>query len=161
MPDSTMNYNNAISTSFKLEIEGLEDFTYFVQRTSMPQVECSAIPVPFQKWQVKLPDNVIVYEDLVVEFLVDEDFVNYDALFKWLLRARDANSPLIAECFKEISLFRLSSNKVPIAEIVFHDAFPTTLSDIPLQSNTSTADPLTCTVRFSYQTFNINPLQKA
>lgn len=150
----TFNRNPALGTSFKLEIPGEEQLNYFVQKTSLPSVSMNGIDTPYRNNQGALPSNRIDYEPVSMEFIVDEDYDNYDSIRMWMHRIEKNNRPLIQE-LSDISLFLTSSNKRINKKVVFYSAFPVYLTEIPLESATSDANLSTCTVIFRFQYFEI------
>lgn len=150
----SFNRNPALGTSFKLEIPGAEQFNYFIQKTSLPSVSMNGIDTPYRNNQGALPSNRIDYEPVSMEFLVDEDYDNYDSIRMWMHRIEKNNRPLIQELV-DISLFLTSSNKIINKKVIFYGAFPVYLTEIPLESSTSDADPVNCTVIFRFQYFEI------
>lgn len=154
MDSKTFNRNPALGTSFKLEVPGLEQLNYFVQKTSLPSVSMNGIDTPYKNNQGALPSNRIDYEPVSFEFIVDEDYDNYDAIRQWMHRIERNNRPLIQE-LADISLFLTNSNKRINKKVVFYSAFPVYLTEIPLESSTSDTDPVSCTVIFRFQYFEI------
>jgi len=150
----TFNRNSALGTSFKLEIPGMEQLNYFVQSTSLPSVSMNGIDSPYKNNQGALPSNRIDYEPVSFEFMVDEDYDNYDSLRLWMHRIERNNRPLIQE-LADISLFLTSSNKLINKKVVFYGAFPVYLTEIPLASDTDDANPVKCTAIFRFQYFEI------
>lgn len=156
------NYNAAINTSFKFFIDKSPELTYFVQNVVFPNVSVNAQYHGIRNNIAKIPGNVVNYSDLILTFLVDEDFNNYDTLYAWLLESRDAtdSGPKIKKMMSDISLFRLNSNKVTIAEIKYKDAFPVDIGTFSYVTNGSDPDVLVCDVTFAFQTFEIQKRKK-
>jgi hypothetical protein len=55
-----------------------------------------------------------------------------------------------------ITVFALDSEENVQMEFVFHDAFPTSLSAIPLDVSVSTMEPVVITATFDYTYYDIN-----
>lgn len=154
MTAKNFNRNPALGTSFKLEIPSAEQMNYFVQKTSLPSVSMNGIDTPYRNNQGTLPSNRIDYEPVSFDFIVDEDYDNYDSIRQWMHRIEKNNRPLIEE-LEDISLFILSSNKLIKKKVVFYSAFPVYLTEIPLDSAVSDASVSNCTVIFRFQYFEI------
>lgn len=151
------NYNNAINTAFQFYTNRSPELTYFVQGVTLPNVSVNAQLHGYRNNTVKIPGNVVNYGDLILTFLIDENFSNYDFLYDWLIESRDAahSQDKIRNMMSDLTLFRLNSNKVKIAEIKYKDAFPVDLGSVSYMTNSTDPDVLVCDVTFSYQTFEI------
>jgi hypothetical protein len=75
------NRNQALGTSFKLDIPGLEAFNYFVQETEIPSISMAGVSVPYQSYQTNVPSNRLEFDELPVQFLIDEEYGNWTALY--------------------------------------------------------------------------------
>lgn len=151
MTEPVLNYNNAINTSFYLEIPGFETLNYFVQSCELPGLMLTGIRTDFRNWQVVLQGNKVEYDPLNLSFIVDENFKNHQMLHLWMLRIQHGDSSLISDEMKDISLHLLSSNKTENRKVNFYKAFPTMLSPLPLNSDTSDTSPIVCTCTFAFQ----------
>ena len=72
-----INYNNALSTSFKFVIDIIPSLTYFAQSVTIPTLTVDSIETKIRNYRAKLPDNHMVMDDLMLQFLVDEDYYNF------------------------------------------------------------------------------------
>lgn len=149
-----INYNQALSSSFRLVIPGLEEVNYFVQNTELPSINFSGIRTDYKNFAGNLPNNKIEYDPLNATFLVDEDYANHQALHLWMHQIRHGDKPLIQE-MKDITLHLTTSTKNTGRAAIFRGAHPIMLTAIPLESSTTDAMPAVCTVGFQYQYYEI------
>lgn len=149
------NFDDALTTSFVFKFLKSPSLSYSTQSVSFPGVSVGQIPINHQNYKGYLPDNVIEYEDLTISFIVDEHFKNYNFLYKRMLENKFAQSADIATVFDELHVFRLSSNKQVISDVVFNMAFCTNLSGFEYNSGVTDDDAILCTATFKYQTFDI------
>lgn len=153
------NFDDAHQTNFVLKLEKSPELSYNTQNVTFPSVSVSSIETPYRNAKAYLPDNVVQYDPLTITFVVDEDFKNYNYLFKEMLSyagKKDTNE--IKKVFDTIHIFRLNNDKVPIADIAFIDGFCTDLSSVEYSVNVSDDDIIVCTATFRYQTFEIREL---
>ena len=159
MDECLLNFNDALQTSFVFKMAKSPLLTYSTQNVTFPSISVNDIPVNYKNYNGYVPSNTIQYEPLNLSFVVDENFINYDYLYKQLLiYSQKPQSGNISEVFDELHVFRLNSAKKPIADIVFHNTFCTNLSSIDYNTNSSTDDMIICNATFRYQTFDIIPL---
>lgn len=149
------NFDDALNTNFVFKFTKCPQLTYNIQSVTFPSVTIGEIHTPWQNHKGYFPDNVLEYDSLVVNFLVAENFADYDYIFKRMKECQTPNEDTIRENFDDLHVFRLDSNKEPIFDIVFKDAFCTNLGSLDYMSNVSDADGLFCVATFRYQTFEI------
>lgn len=153
-----INYNNALSTSFKFVIDVIPSLTYFAQSVTIPTLTVDSIETKIRNYRAKLPDNHMVMDDLMLQFLVDEDYYNYDQLRLWMLKcvkAKDDDDGTLNELLSDIYISRLDSNKKEIAKFVFKGAFPSMLGSLNLANNVADADIVMSDITFGYQSYEI------
>lgn len=154
------NYNQALSTSFKLEIPGASSFNYFVQITSLPSLNAAGVETPYKNHQGVVPSNRIDYDPLNVNLLVDEDYENWDYLRLWMHKAAgyayntSTREPPISEEMKDIDLHILNSNKQSIKIVRFFGAFPVMLGELSLETSVTDPQPIISSVVFRYQYYD-------
>ena len=160
------NLNPLSPNGFQFSIQKLPELTYFAQQVSIPGISLpnTFFNTPFS--QVKVAGDVLTYESLNVEFLVDEKMSNYLALYDWIIAMGfpenydqyiswqgKFNSPFLSEIaknFSDATLTILGSNNVPIQTITFVDLIPTNLSQISLTTTSTDVNYITCTATFEY-----------
>ena len=73
------------SSQFRFLITKLPTVEYFVTSVNLPQISLSGeaeINTPFK--EISLGGDTVIYEDLSVEFLVDEDLKNWLEVYEWI-----------------------------------------------------------------------------
>ena len=154
MTSKQINRNPAFNTSFKLEIPGFEALNYFVQSTELPGVTMNGVDAPYQNWGTNVPSNRIEFDPINFNFIIDEDFKNYESLFEWMVKTT-MTEPVVPEMMRNITLHITNSSKVHKMSMRFHKAYPTMLAAIPLETGVTDAIPLICSATFRYQYFEI------
>ena len=148
------NRNLALGTSFKLDIPGMEEMNYFVQSTGLPSISMGGVDTPYQNHQTNVPSNRIEFDPLNINFLVDEDLANYESLFRWMVETT-MTEPVVPNQMRNITLHFTNSSKLHKLAIRFHKAYPTMMSELPLDSSVNDAQPIVCSATFRYQYFEI------
>lgn len=148
------NRNPALGTSFKLEIPGFEEINYFVQTTEIPGLTMSGVDTPYQQYGTNVPSNRIEFDPLNLTMLVDEEYRNYESIYAWMVNLI-RTEPVVPTQLKNITLHITNSSKNSIMGIRYHQAYPTMMAAIPLESSTTDAQPIVCALTFRYQFFEI------
>ena len=149
MPEDVQNYNIAITTNFKLEVPGERTYNYFVQSFSLPGVVMDGIQTDHQNWQAFMPGNQIMYADLQVQIILDEDYLNWTNFHDWVFSFKDED--VWYNLTKDIKLHILNANKNQEIIFTFVHAFPTNIGAIDLTSAAVGAEPIIFPVEFKYQ----------
>lgn len=152
----TRNSNRIISDSVQFSIYGLV----------VPQVSIPDIKAPYAGQTVKVTSYVRPpYEPLEVDFMVDNMFNNYWAIYQWLNLFNDDrtgiyNSPLprdtgSLEKYKTtISVYGLDEFDKKVIKFDFHSAFPISLGGIKY----SDRDPGEMQSSFKYAFHQFEPI---
>lgn len=147
-----MNRNQALGTSFRLEIPGFDEVNYFVTSVELPSISMMGVDTPYQQFGLSVPSNRIEYDAININFLVDEDFINYDKLRLWMHAIRETE-PVLTQ-IKDCTLHVLNSNKGGVAGVKFVGCYPTMISAVPFETGVVEAMPIVCTVTMRYQFFD-------
>jgi len=115
------------------------------------------------------PGDTLQYGDLPIQFLVDEDMINYTLIHNWMtglgfpesceqflnLTTDDElnRDPLLQ--FSDATLGILNSNYNVIANIKFWDLFPTSLSTIEFTASDTDINYVTANVTFKYLYYQV------
>lgn len=157
MANRRYNRNPANQTNFKLEIPGLEEMNYFIQSTNIPGLTMSGVATPYRNNQTSVPSNRIEYDEVAMNFIVEENYTNHTQIRLWMHAFQMGKDP-IWSVTKNINLFILDSNKQPKLKVVFYNAYPTNLGGISLDSAVNSPDVISTSVSFRYQYYDIDPV---
>jgi hypothetical protein len=165
---SNLNFLNPLN--FKFQIKKTPTVNYFIQNVNIPGLSLQQVNTsnPF----VKIPygGDHIQFDDIMINFKVDEDLKNYLELYNWI---KNMGFPDNFDQYKtladkpktdgeglvsDISLIVISSARNPIFEILFKDAFPVSLSSLIFDSTRPDIEYLECACTFKYTSFDINPI---
>lgn len=151
-------YNQALGSSFRLVIPGMEEINYFVQNTELPGMNFMGIRTDYKNNYGNVPNNKIEYDMLNLTFLVDENYTNHTLIHQWFRDLAFGKKPILQE-LKDISLHITTSTKTQNRIITYYGAHPVMMTPVSLESGTSDSMPLTCTVSFMYQYYDNKPME--
>ena len=156
--------NPMMNTAFRFIMAKVPLMTYFCQRVNLPSLNLEGVeqPTRFGARLYKAGDGYN-YEDLSVEFIVDEDMKNWLEIYEWL---RSCGSITDAKEFKnreqhttDAELVILNSAYKAIKSVSFHDIIPTSISSIQFDSTTTETEPIIATATFKFSSYEINSIQ--
>jgi len=160
------NINPLSPTGFRLDIEKLPTVSYFCQEATIPDVSISSIAMPTPLSSIQIPDTIINYGDLVVNFLVDEDMDNYTALYNWIkglgfptdhseyttfINSNQQPGKLeLSKNYSDGTLHILSSSNNVVRSLKFVDLFPISVASLQFGSNLTDVQYLQGNAIFRY-----------
>lgn len=167
LTNTPTNKNFLSPLGFKFQIKKAPHVNYFIQSASVPSLTLgeTALPSPFVR--MPIAGDHIQFTPFTIVFKVDEGLKNYLELFRWIQAIGfpdrfDQYASLTTALngsgegvYSDITLTILSSAMNPIHEVVFKNAFPTSLSELVFTTTLQDVDYLEASATFSYQSFDI------
>ena len=169
--------NNYLATNyFKLEITRLPLVTYHCQSVNLPSLSLTpAEQHTSLGTTVKWIGGRYNWEDLTVNFIVDEDMKNWIEVFEWMeqiaimtdvkntLNYSIPNKPTgqLQDYYSNARLAITNSSYKPKLQVNIVDMFPITLSGIQFNSTNTDNEPVVASVTFAYMYYNIDRLTSA
>jgi hypothetical protein len=159
------NLNPLSPNGFQFSIQKLPELTYFAQQVSLPSINLPNVSVntPFSTMQ--MAGDLLTFEPLSIDFLVDESMANYLAISDWMLsmgfpenyeqyisylNKDDTSFSKLSNNHSDATLQILGSNNLPIQTITFVDLVPTFLGNMSFVSTSTDVNYITCTATFEY-----------
>tara|TARA_Y100000593_G_scaffold54218_1_gene101377 strand:+ start:10223 stop:10735 length:513 start_codon:yes stop_codon:yes gene_type:complete len=160
LPD---NYNLLSPVSFKFQINKTPMLNYFCQGASIPGLTLgeTARVTPFVDYA--MPGDKVTFDDLTISFLVDEDLANYTEIVNWIKNLGNTEDPKtqyntltdnddkVSDCTLTLLTNNMNANK----NIIFLDCWPSSLSELTLETMADSIEPLSASATFKYRDFNI------
>ena len=163
MPSDTtiaQNLNILNNNNFHFEIKELPMVSLFAQQFSIPGISLGRVLVPTPLVDYNIPGEKIEFEDLVINFLVDENLKNFIEVFNCMTAL---GFPQSSDQFKKMKehgtpftemsdiILTVTSNKFNAhSRVHFVDCFPTDLNPVDFTNTDVTVTPITCTAIFAY-----------
>ena len=172
------NRNFLSPIGFKFTIDRMRGVEFFCQSASIPSISLGSADTSTRLNKIKNPGDELQYEDLFLRFLVDENMKNWYQVHDWM---REIATPYSTKEFKynrgdiksvnkrestydlasannqwrcDCSLFILSSNYRVVSEIVFRDAWPSSLSTLNFDAAVPDINYFTAEVSLKYNYYD-------
>jgi hypothetical protein len=159
---------NYLSPSgFDLSIDLLPNTEFFCQGISIPELAGTppGLGSPLRQ-MYNLPDQIL-YGDLQIDFIVDENMNNYTEVLTWL---EAIGAPKSSDQYKnwketvgkfttDVSVIIQNSKKNPNIKFTFFDAFPTSISGLELTVTGGDVTPVICNLGMRYESFEIERIE--
>ena len=175
------NRNFLSPTGFKFTLTRTPKVTFFCNQANIPDLNLGVAVQPTYLKDLDTPGDKIVFGDLSLRFLVDENLENYMEIQNWirglgypekLSQFRDFEeeglmqgnySKDLQNIYSDGTLQVLTSNQIANFQVSFKDLFPYSLSTLVFDSTDTDIQYFTADVSFKYTIYNIvdlggNPL---
>lgn len=150
---------------FQFQLVKYPKVSFFCQTANVPGITL-AVATQSTRWNaIPHPGDEISFEDLQIEFIVDENLVNYTTIHNWV---RKLGHPYSSEDIQELPgdnledktysdgiLFILDSNFNKKFKVVFEDLFPVNIGALNFQSNAENVQYFTVSTSFKYTKYKI------
>lgn len=151
-----INYNNAITTSYIMDVVRYPELSFQCQSINVPDVTLDPITTQFQDVRAKIPANVLNWSGLTATMVLDEDLLVYELLYNWMVDARHKKLPNI---MNDIRITSTDSNKISNFSFVFEGAWVSNITGFSYFSALDTSNPITIDVIFEFQNLKIERLK--
>jgi hypothetical protein len=145
----------------------LPELKFFCQEVNLPDLTAPAAEYGTPMVSVPVPGDKLSFGELSVTFMVDEDMSNFIAVHNWMIglgfpESHEQYANFIGSQSDDISytpalsgysdgiLQILNSSNTAIRSINFVDLFPTSLSQLTMQSTTSETSYIMAQASFRY-----------
>ena len=170
------NRNFLAPTGFKFSLKRCPSAAFFCNQANIPSLDLGIAQQTSYLKDLDIPGDKIVFGDLNLRFLVDEDLFNYMEIQNWIrgLGYPEKLSQLkdLAEegkvksrfgqagenIYSDATLQILSNNLVPKFQVMFKDVFPYSLSTISFDATDTDIDYFTAEVSFKYTIYNMQDM---
>ena len=170
------NRNFLAPTGFKFSLKMCPSAAFFCNQANIPSLDLGIAQQTSYLKDLDIPGDKIVFGDLNLRFLVDEDLFNYMEIQNWIrgLGYPEKLSQLkdLAEegkvksrfgqagenIYSDATLQILSNNLVPKFQVMFKDVFPYSLSTISFDATDTDIDYFTAEVSFKYTIYDMQDM---
>jgi hypothetical protein len=165
LPDNTKlsNFNYLTTNYFQIAISRAPTVSFFAQEVTCPSISMvEAIQPTAVSTAIPIPGNSYTFMPLNVKFTLDEELKAWQEIYHWITTIANykstANTVAYHDRFSDITLKITNSAYKGKFEIVFRNAFPISLSEIPFSVTAADNVPLTATATFKYAYYDFRVL---
>ena len=170
---SVCNTDILQSAKFLFSIPRLTTTQFFCQRANIPGISTQNTLQATPFVDLPIPGDKIFYEDLSIEFLLDEELKSWISIHNWMTgiafpKEFDQYKNLAEQSrysknvkypqYADAELITLSSNNVRKVKIHFVDMFPVQLSGFDMDVRIGSEKTMTATASFKYKRYEILPI---
>lgn len=155
---SKFNLSRVQNAVFTIEME--KDISYFLTSFNLPGLSIGTIPLanPFKE-HVE-PGGTLIYEELSVTCLVNENFDNWKSSIEWLKTASTGFTFSTTNEGKMVrrsgSIVLLTNNGNRFGDIGIINMFPINISSVDFDMQNAEPTPLTFTMTLQFESYKVN-----
>ena len=172
------NRNFLAPTGFELVLNRAPKVAFFSNAANVPGITLGEATQPTYLKDIPVPGDKIIFDDLNLRFLVDEDLKNFMEIQNWL---RGLGYPESVQEFRDLeksgtipvrdyvqsgqdiysdgTLQILSSNFVSKFNVNFRDLFPVSLTTLTFDATDTDIEYFTADASFKYTSYNLTNLK--
>ncbi len=176
-PGTPIENRNFLSpTGFKFALKRSPAAAFFCNQANIPSLDLGVAQQTSYLKDIDIPGDKIVFGDLSLRFLVDEDLFNYMEIQNWIrglgypeklsqlkdlsedgkIKSRFGQSG--ENIYSDATLQILSNNLVPKFQVMFKDVFPYSLSTITFDATDTDIEYFTADVSFKYTIYDMQDM---
>jgi hypothetical protein len=151
------NRNYLSPLGFQLKLELFEGVDFFCQSAGIPEINMpfTEVPTRFRNFPVT-PGGGVTYGDLLVQFIVDEDLVNYKSIHEWIKKNGGSEEHSNDEIEFSQGQLHITTSNFNINHIIdFNRLFPISLTGLTMDATQTDTQYFTAQVAFKYTDFII------
>ena len=170
------NRNFLAPTGFKLVVNRSPKVAFFSNAANLPGITLGEATQPTYLKDIPTPGDKIVFDDLNIRFMVDEDLKNYMELQNWIrglgypetlkeiydLQEEDKDINIkdkqAMNIYSDGTLTVLGSSNTAIFKVVFSDLWPYSLTTLQFDATDTDVNYFTADVGFKYTIYNITDI---
>ena len=163
------NRNFLAPVGFKFSLSKFPKVDFFCNSARIPEITLGTAIQPSYLKEIDIPGEKLIYGDLSIRFLVDEQLENYVAVHNWLTGLGFPETPQqfidkttdrdglrdFQEQFCDGSLHILNSNYNDVAIVKFRDIFPTSITSLDFDATETDINYFTAEATFKYVIYSI------
>ena len=177
LPTQPENRNFLAPTGFRFQVNRAPSVAFFGNRVNIPAMTMGVANFNNYLNNIPLPGTNIEFEDLSLDFLVDEDLQNYMEIQNWIrgigfpeslqeiYRWQNQDEAIISQpygtqlnLYSDGTLTVLDSQQNAKFKVNFENLFPINLSTLDFDAKQTDLEYFTATVTFKYTIYNIEPI---
>ena len=163
------NRNFLAPVGFKFSLSKFPKVDFFCNSARIPEITLGTAIQPSYLKEIDIPGEKLIYGDLSIRFLVDEQLENYVAVHNWLTGLGFPETPQqfidkttdrdglrdFQEQFCDGCLHILNSNYNDVAIVKFKDIFPTSITSLDFDATETDINYFTAEATFKYVIYSI------
>lgn len=143
----TCNIDLATNVSARLQLNKFKDIEFMTQDLNMPGMSVVFPTIQGPRHKTQMPPQAIIYEPLVLTYLLYEDLSNYQTIVDWMQESITSKQE---DVYTDGTLFILGAQRTIKRKVAFYGLFPAGISNVNYTTREDRPKYQTATVTFEY-----------
>lgn len=151
------NLSNNYKSNVLFIIDKIETQMFWCKEYILPGVQMTPQEIDYSPHSIKKPTNKFTYDDLPLNFFVDENLTVYQEIYNWLMLFENGSYTEADDIVTaQLLLFDTSLTRV-IKRALFYDLFPINLGQLDFRNERNDEENI-LQIQFSYSNWELkNP----
>ena len=145
------NFLSPVGFNFKIDQINFANLEYFCTSVTFPGISLTEVQLPYRGVNLAQTGDRMIFDDLAIRFNITENMENYLELFNWMHNI--INKPDAEDYKYDASLLIMSSHNNMVKTVKFQEIFPTALSTVEFNAQSTDVEYLQADVSFRYTLF--------
>lgn len=159
--EKTYNHNFLQNNNFQFSLDRIPNTTFRVIACDIPSITIAPAQAGYPGASQYFPGNTTEFEELTLDFLVDENLDNYEELYNWITQQRYCSdfvptNDIDRKMVSDGNLVTLTNSSNPNRVFHFKAMFPVSLGNIHFDTTIDRPESIRCQVTFKYSYFVMN-----
>jgi hypothetical protein len=147
---------NRFAIHFMHDREDVQMLGASASNVTLPSIIMGFTMQPTSIRPIYIPGDSMEFTEVSVQFLLQEGMENWQTVVDWIYRLRNPSEIDLTREVIDIGIDILNAKHKTILETTLVDAFPFSISDVPLNNQIDDVEPNRFDVQFKANGFNYN-----
>jgi hypothetical protein len=164
--------DNTNPALFKLIFNRFPNVEFWSYSVNVPGVTLGEVIQPTPLLDLKIPGDKLTYDQLILNFIVQENLANYIEIYNWLfsighpedlssyrrVAKENPSRSIRSNIYSDATLMILTNKYNPVVKVNFIDVYPTALSPLTYDSSITDVTPITTDATFNYSYYKLEKI---
>jgi hypothetical protein len=151
-----LSYNNRFKFVLENDEYKASKFEFMITGFTVPGMSLGFIEQETPIRPIFIPGNEITFDELVINFTVDENWLAWIEIFDWIKAIKSTTEIDENIVYRNASLILLDTKSRPLKSIDFKDIFPMNLAPVDKNIDMESLAPDICSITFKINDMTIN-----
>lgn len=157
MSNHILTLNKLAKNRSTLEIAMFPNTSFTLSNYSVPGMSLFPAQQSSPFFDKPVYGDKLHYDDLICEFIVNEDLSNYLEMHDWMKNMAHPEEKIhpMPMTYTDATMTIYTSHNNPYMRVQFLDIIPVQIGELQFSENTTETEEVTCMVVFKYQRYDI------
>lgn len=144
--------------SYTFVLDRINGVTLNLRTANLPTLSIGQRFTPTRDADITMPGDKIGFEDLTLEFIVDDKMINYTQISDWIWEGANPKTGIkaksVSDYLSDGVLSVYNAHEQIVKQFRFEGCYPTSLGGIVFDNTSQDSTPITANVTLAYSIFS-------